>query len=50
MVYHADSKAQVAEVIEEDPFHQAGFILSYSITEWSPIIGPWAADAARLAQ
>ena len=35
IVMQADSREQVAQIIAEDPFHQAG-LAQYSITEFLP--------------
>lgn len=47
MIYHAPDKETVAEAVEGDPFRQKGYVSDYSVTEWLPMIGPWAADAAQ---
>ncbi|EOM76930.1 dehydrogenase [Rhodococcus rhodnii] len=49
MIYRASCKADVVEVVEGDPFRCRGYVASYEVTEWIPMIGPWAADAQRRA-
>ncbi|WP_245664822.1 YciI family protein [Nocardia grenadensis] len=45
MIYSARRKDDIVTVVEDDPFYRHGHIASYEITEWIPMIGPWAADA-----
>ncbi|MFV9456558.1 YciI family protein [Rhodococcus sp. NM-2] len=45
MIYEAAGKHDVVDVVEGDPFRTRGFVASYDITEWNPMIGPWAVAA-----
>ncbi|RZL84529.1 MAG: dehydrogenase [Rhodococcus sp. (in: high G+C Gram-positive bacteria)] len=45
MIYEAAGRQDVVDVVEGDPFHVQGYVASYDVTEWIPMIGPWAADA-----
>ncbi|GGL16202.1 YciI family protein [Nocardia jinanensis] len=44
MVYSARRRRDVVAVIEADPFYLRGYVASYEVTEWIPMIGPWATD------
>jgi uncharacterized protein len=44
IVVVADTKADVVDVVEADPFQRAGVVAGYAFTQWSPIIGRWADD------
>lgn len=45
MIYEAAGRQVVVDVVEGDPFRTHGFVASYDITEWIPMIGPWAVAA-----
>lgn len=45
MVYAAEDRQDVVDVVEGDPFTKHGHVASYDITEWIPMIGPWAVAA-----
>jgi uncharacterized protein YciI len=40
LVFRAEDKAEVAALIEKDPFTITGVITSSETAEWSPVIGP----------
>ena len=40
LILRADDKAEVAALIEKDPFTITGVITSSEIAEWTPVIGP----------
>ncbi|MDT2005652.1 dehydrogenase [Rhodococcus opacus] len=45
MIYAAAGRQDVVDVVEGDPFRRQGHIASYDVTEWIPMIGPWAVAA-----
>lgn len=45
IVVRAPDKDAVAELVAGDPFRREGVVAGYTVTEWTPVIGPWA-DAA----
>jgi uncharacterized protein len=40
LIFRAADKAEVAALIEKDPFTTTGVITSSEIAEWEPVIGP----------
>jgi uncharacterized protein len=42
LVIKAASVSEVAELLDNDPFDIAGFIVERAITEWNPVFGPWS--------
>jgi uncharacterized protein YciI len=40
LIFRAADKAEVAALIEKDPFTIHGVITSSEIAEWNPVIGP----------
>lgn len=40
LVFRGEDKAEVAALIEKDPFKITGVITSAEIAEWTPLIGP----------
>ena len=44
LIFRADSAKAVAELLDQDPFHLAGYIAERTITQWNPIFGPWSAE------
>jgi uncharacterized protein YciI len=40
LIFRAADKAEVAALIEKDPFTATGVITSSEIAEWEPVIGP----------
>ena len=45
MIYDAADRQDVVDVVEGDPFRRHGYVASYDITEWIPMVGPWAVAA-----
>jgi hypothetical protein len=43
LIFRAESAQAVADLLDQDPFHLAGYIAERTITEWNPIFGPWSA-------
>lgn len=46
LVFEADSTAEVATLLEGDPFATAGFIAERQIVEWTLVLGRWATPAS----
>jgi uncharacterized protein YciI len=44
LVVQADSREVVDEIVAADPFRVQGVVADYTVTEWTPVIGRWAAD------
>lgn len=44
IVVRADDSTKALELLDPDPLHAAGVILSRTATEWNPVISPWAAQ------
>ena len=44
VVVRAESKDEVHKLVEDDPFRAQGVLEDYTVTEWEPIIGRWAAS------
>jgi uncharacterized protein len=40
LIFRAADKAEVAALIEKDPFTPSGVIVSAETVEWDPVIGP----------
>ena len=40
LIFRAEDKAEVAALIEKDPFSVSGVITSSETVEWSPVLGP----------
>ena len=43
LIFKAEALADVAALLDTDPFEIAGFIGERVIEEWNPIMGPWGA-------
>ena len=41
IIVRADEDAHALALLNPDPLHAAGIILSRTATEWNPVIGPW---------
>lgn len=39
LLFRADDRAAVEEIVAKDPFTEAGVISEYSVTEWEPVLG-----------
>jgi len=44
LIFRADSAQELAELMDQDPFEQAGFISTRIIAEWNPVLGPFSAS------
>lgn len=44
LVFKADDRETVEELVAKDPFTEAGVIAEYTLTEWEPIMGPLASE------
>jgi uncharacterized protein len=44
LIFKSESAEQLAQLMDLDPFEQAGFIATRTITEWNPVLGPFSAD------
>lgn len=42
LIFRADSKDQVSELLRDDPYQRGGFVTETKILEWGPVIGPYA--------
>ncbi|HIZ35963.1 MAG TPA: hypothetical protein H9815_09305 [Candidatus Ruania gallistercoris] len=42
----AEDEAAVEQLLDADPFQQAGLITGRRVRGWNPVIGPFAPDAA----
>lgn len=42
LILKADSVAEVEELLDADPFWEAGLIRGRDVTEWNPLIGVFA--------
>lgn len=43
LIFEAETVADLAQLLDNDPFDIAGFISERAITEWNPVFGPWSA-------
>ena len=44
LIVKGESLAEVAALLDQDPFDIAGFIGERDIVEWNPVFGPWSND------
>lgn len=42
LIWRSDSLEELNDLLNLDPFDQAGFIAERTITEWNPVFGPWS--------
>mgnify|MGYP002654475556 FL=1 len=42
LIFRSDSAAELAMLLDNDPFDIAGFIGSRSIQQWNPVFGPFS--------
>lgn len=42
LLFVADSRADVEDLLAQDPYASAGVIESTTIRGWTPVFGPWA--------
>lgn len=42
LIWRSDSLEELNNLLNLDPFDQAGFIAERTITEWNPVFGPWS--------
>ena len=42
LIVEAASAAHALELLEQDPFYEAGVIVERTVRGWNPVIGPWA--------
>ncbi len=42
LIVKGESLAEVAALLDQDPFDIAGFIGERDIVEWNPVFGPWS--------
>ncbi|HMT87945.1 MAG TPA: YciI family protein [Arachnia sp.] len=42
IILRAESAAQVEEILDADPFHEAGLIADRAVEKWLPVIGVFA--------
>jgi uncharacterized protein YciI len=40
LIFRAEDKAEVAALLEKDPFATTGVIVSSETAEWDPVLGP----------
>jgi uncharacterized protein YciI len=41
LIWQAESPDELAAVLDEDPFDQAGLIAERDVAEWTQVFGPW---------
>ncbi|OLT16681.1 hypothetical protein BJF86_15480 [Serinicoccus sp. CNJ-927] len=41
LILRAESAADLAELLREDPFQQLGLVEQVAIREWTPVLGAW---------
>ncbi len=46
LIFQADSRKEVENLIEKDPFSLAKLIVSLSISEWDPLFGEFAVESS----
>lgn len=46
IIVRAGSTEDVDALVASDPFRREGLVAGYTVTEWQPVIGRWAADLA----
>jgi len=44
LILRADSADEVRSLLEDDPFQQHGLVAGIDVTEWTPVIGVFAAQ------
>lgn len=42
LIWRSNSLEELNDLLNLDPFDQAGFIAERTITEWNPVFGPWS--------
>lgn len=41
LIFEAASAAEVEEILDDDPFHEADLIVERNVVGWSPVLGSW---------
>ncbi|GAA4547109.1 YciI family protein [Pseudonocardia xishanensis] len=39
LLFQADDRDTIEEIVAKDPFTEAGVVSEYSVTEWEPVMG-----------
>ena len=42
LIFAADSASDLSQLLDNDPFDIAGFIVSRSVQQWNPVFGPFS--------